>query len=168
MHLQFWLCPFSYTFCMATYCLFYSGNKLFFRKCDFCIIFQRIILFKELLWPVFGLILFYTTYTLHTYKQNGLTNKMHNSYFLNILLSDDSVRCEVLTKKCMDHISTHYFFICTADLQPQLLYHSVTIHRGAIDSFRGYQLCCSMFLISNCTNSQQNKDACHLHLPLIF
>ncbi len=32
LQLQFWHCPFSYTFCMATYRLFYSGNKLFFRK----------------------------------------------------------------------------------------------------------------------------------------
>lgn len=30
--LQLQFCPFSYTFCMATYHLFYSGNKLFFRK----------------------------------------------------------------------------------------------------------------------------------------
>lgn len=32
LQLKFWHRPFSYTFCMATYHLFYSGNKLFFRK----------------------------------------------------------------------------------------------------------------------------------------
>lgn len=32
LQLQLWLCLFSYTFWMAKYHLFYSGNKLFFRK----------------------------------------------------------------------------------------------------------------------------------------